>query len=432
MLGILRCLVAVALAAAALSAATAPARAAETITVSGTVLDRGGDPVAGAEIWDGARNGFLTLDGAFFGYCADADERGDDEPLAITDAAGHFSFSCAFPVPDPDGNNGYLNVYATDPARQAVNAQKSFFDPGEFAGVGLRLGLPVTESVSVRGVVLDPEGTPLPGAEIWDLYDGKGDNGLCAEVGRIDVPRAVSAADGSFHFRCVSSEYVRLVATMPGRDFVPQTGAHWFTGDNVGATFRFFRERGAVTGRVLDLSGAPVPGLDLHLFGDCYVYCDETTTDAAGRYRFDDLVPWTGYRIEYSRADLDDYEFTATEGTLTVPDRRMNDRAPSGAFTWSRNAGKLVVGGFATDDVGVAKVRVAVRNLSTRQWLRAGGGWGDFDLLAAEAADPGSGRTKWRFKRTLPPGRYGVSLVAVDTAGQRNPEPRPWRVVTVR
>lgn len=432
LLQLVRCASAVAIAATMLTVVATPARAAETITVSGTVLDRRGDPVAGAEIWDGARNGFLTLDGAFYSYCADAGERGDDEPLATTDPAGYFAFSCAFPAPDADGNYGYLNVYATDPAGRFVNAQESFDDPGTYANVVLRLGLRVTESVSARGVVLDPEGVPLAGAQIWDWYDGKGDRGLCAAVGRIDVPRAVSAADGTFEFECRSSDAVRLVATMPGRDFVPQAGAHWFTGDNVGATFRFFRERGVATGRVLDVSGTPVPGLDVFLFGDCYVYCGETTTDAAGRYRFDALVPWTRYRIEYSSADLDDYDFMATEGTLTVPDRRMDDRAPAGAFTWSRNAGRLVVGGFAEDDVGIAKVRVAVRNLGSGKWLRTGGGWGAFDLLAAEVVDPGARRTDWRFKRNLPPGRYGVSLVAVDTIGQRNPQPRPWDVVKVR
>ena len=143
-------------------------------------------------------------------------------------------------------------------------------------------------------------------------------------------------------------------------------------------------------------------------------------------------MPWTDYRIEFSSADLDDYEFTAIDGTLTVPDRRMKDRVPSAAFTWSRNAGRLVVGGFAQDDVGVAKVRVAVRDLASGKWLRPDGRWGAFGLLAAEARDPGERRTDWKFKRSLQPGRYGVSLVAVDSSGQRNPSPRPWRVVGVK
>lgn len=418
MLRFFRCAVAIATATATLSLAAAPADAADTITVSGIVLDPAGNPVAGAEIWDGYRIPYLTGDDAFDGYCADAGARA--EPLATTDAAGEFAFTCSSDAV----------FYAVDPAGRYANSIGERSDSGTH--VVLRLRPDWGRPLSVRGTVLDPDGAPLPGAEIWDLEDPKTVEGMCVPMGRVDVPRAVSGADGTFVVECHAADYVQLVATMSGRDFNPQTGAQWFTGENDGATLRFFRKRGAVTGRVLDPAGAPLRGVFVILFGNCYVSCAEMTTDAAGRYRFDGLVPWTRYRIEFANTDLDDHEFMATEGTLTVPDRRMDDQVPSAAFTWSRNAGRLVVGGFAKDDVGIAKVRVAVRNLASGKWLRARGRWGAFDLLAADVTEPGARRTDWRFKRRLAPGRYGVSLVAVDTALQRDPSPRPWRVVTVR
>ena len=186
---------------------------------------------------------------------------------------------------------------------------------------------------------------------------------------------------------------------MPGRDFNPQTGAQWFSGENDGATFRFFRKPGVATGRVLDLSGTPVPGLDLYLFGNCYVYCGETTTDAAGRYRFDGLVPWTRYRLEFSNVDPDEHEFIATEGTLIRPRPRMNDAAAVGRLHLVAKRRQARRRRLAKDDIGVAKIRVAVRDLGTGNGCEPAGGWGAYRLVAASATDPGARRTDWRFKR---------------------------------
>ena len=92
-----------------------------------------------------------------------------------------------------------------------------------------------------------------------------------------------------------------------------------------------------------------------------------------------------------------------------------------------------MVRGVAQDDHGIAGARVAIQDADTGKWLRAGGGWGAYQQLAAEVDSPGSRYTTWTFRRTtFAPGEYGVSMIAVDTAGQHNPTPRPWRVLTVQ
>ena len=152
LLGVARCLVAVVLAAAALSATPAPPRAhaAAAVTVSGTVLDPAGNPVAGAEIWDGYRNGFLFGDDAADGYCAGRDDRAGLEPLAVTDSLGHFTFTC--------GSDFY--AYAVDPAAGYANSYGQFVHDDGPSNLVLELRPLPPETVTVRGGVLDPDGLP--------------------------------------------------------------------------------------------------------------------------------------------------------------------------------------------------------------------------------------------------------------------------------
>ena len=86
--------------------------------------------------------------------------------------------------------------------------------------------------------------------------------------------------------------------------------------------------------------------------------------------------------------------------------------------------------GTASDDVRLAGVRYAVRDETSKQWLQAAGGWGGYHQLSASVASSTSASTTWSLSRSLLPGRYGISVLGIDGAGNVTAN-RPWRVVTV-
>ena len=93
----------------------------------------------------------------------------------------------------------------------------------------------------------------------------------------------------------------------------------------------------------------------------------------------------------------------------------------------------VAVFGAAADDIGVAAVRVAIRNLDTDEWLRSDGAWGDRELLPAALTGSGPASAAWRFDFTPPAaGRYAVEAEAEDAAGNRAPSlaPRVFEVTS--
>ncbi len=125
MLGTVRFALAALFAVTTLSIAAGPAQADETITVSGTVVDPAGNPVAGAEIWDGAFRRQTFGENDPFAFCADrAPTTGT--PLAVSGADGSFTFSCV--------SDGYVIVYAVAPDGAYANAGGSYVGPGPHAG----------------------------------------------------------------------------------------------------------------------------------------------------------------------------------------------------------------------------------------------------------------------------------------------------------
>lgn len=187
-----------------------------------------------------------------------------------------------------------------------------------------------------------------------------------------------------------------------------------------------------VLGVVTDHNGEPVSGARVW-FSSSY----DARTDDAGRYSVtvgpgehdvrvwlpDDVVP----------ASVAVGSVSVTSGETKVYDIRLPDtnQRPKGRFTWARSAGRLVVGGSASDDASVLQVRVAVRNQATGQWLHRDQTWGRYAVLPAVMTNPGASATSWKLKRFLRPGRYGVSLEVVDDERLANATPRPWRTIVV-
>lgn len=143
--------------------------------------------------------------------------------------------------------------------------------------------------------------------------------------------------------------------------------------------------------------------------------------DASGRI----LVADT-YRDRIQR--YQPYTAVSTPDT-TPPDSSVT--APTKAQVFA-NAPITIVG-TATDNSSVAAVRVAIKNTVTGLWWRGGNTWGAFLLTDAVVANPGSTSTSWSLSWTPPPGggSFGVQSEAQDTAGNREPPPKPWVTFTV-
>ncbi len=106
--------------------------------------------------------------------------------------------------------------------------------------------------------------------------------------------------------------------------------------------------------------------------------------------------------------------------------------APTGTYTFVGGArGAIKLEGNASDQRGVRNVAVAIRSSATGQWLQPDGTWGAFRRLYTVVAAKGAATTGWKTRRVVPPGTYGVTLVVIDTSGNVNVKPRPWRRVTV-
>ena len=87
-------------------------------------------------------------------------------------------------------------------------------------------------------------------------------------------------------------------------------------------------------------------------------------------------------------------------------------------------AGGVTVAGSAADDVGVKAVKVAVRNDSNGQWLRADGSWGSYQALDAVLSASGAASTGWSFNWSIPgAGSYTATATAFDTSGNADATP---------
>lgn len=77
----------------------------------------------------------------------------------------------------------------------------------------------------------------------------------------------------------------------------------------------------------------------------------------------------------------------------------------------------LTVEGWATDDTGVSRVRLAVQDPASKLWWR-GTGWGTFGWLEASVVGAGSPSASWSWTWTAAPaGRYTLFVEAIDNAG---------------
>ena len=142
-------------------------------------------------------------------------------------------------------------------------------------------------------------------------------------------------------------------------------------------------------------------------------------------------VPANGsYAIE-ARADDAAGNFTATPlvsftVTSSAPDTQAPNpttNVPSNNQTFS--PGLIIMGGNATDNVGVTRVRAAVKNKTTNQWWN-GTSWQSTFAWAGDAnlGSPGSASTSWTFSfNATSAASYALQVRADDAAGNFTTNP---------
>lgn len=157
----------------------------------------------------------------------------------------------------------------------------------------------------LRGLIRDAENHPVPGAEVIlvGITDGERTMYSCAMPGPVE-PRVTTDTGGRFalHHADPAKTYTVWVSA-------PAFARANFPGLKTSASNELLlRPAVMVTGRVLATDGSPVGGLNVHLIQNdrsimddhgkvIFVNPYETTTDAAGRFRFDRVVSRERYDL---------------------------------------------------------------------------------------------------------------------------------------
>ncbi len=119
---------------------------------------------------------------------------------------------------------------------------------------------------------------------------------------------------------------------------------------------------------------------------------------------------------------------SANQGRLSVNAQIPGDSPPDTTLDVTGTVSglqslALALTGTANDDLGVASVKLALRDNNTNRYLQEDGTLGaSFATLPTTLASPGATNTTWTFARTLPTeGDWRVTAYAYDTAGQQDP-----------
>lgn len=184
--------------------------------------------------------------------------------------------------------------------------------------------------------------------------------------------------------------------------------------------------RDEATGAWLDHDGFARPAGPLET-----LVVEQDTRAASATWHVDVDLHDGDYRVEAAAVDLAGNR-SVTSTTFSVVGGRPRDLAAPEVTVASPVGGTEVPAGMvrlrgeATDDVRVAAVTVALRDVDTRRWLRDDGSFGAFSRLEAVVVpdDAGGGGVGWSLDVDLPEGDYGFNVEAIDTAGRVSR--KPW------
>lgn len=119
---------------------------------------------------------------------------------------------------------------------------------------------------------------------------------------------------------------------------------------------------------------------------------------------------------------------SSNQGRLTVNAQIPGDNPPNGLLdvTGTITGGQVLslnLTGTATDDHGVAQVKVAIQERNSSRYLQPNGSLSAaFNTINATLGNPGGTTTNWQLPVDLPvQGDWAVTAYAVDSAGQQDP-----------
>ena len=256
----------------------------------------------------------------------------------------------------------------------------------------------ITGSLPVRGRVLDPDGKPIAGAEIFARPCDETETGLLAarQQGRV----AVTDSDGRFHFNLDKSasdfasegapgwHLAQIAATAAG--FAPS----WIEARDVAntgeATFHLKRDDLPIRGRV-DAQGRPVAGVSVRvrIIGVVKDNVDPDALLASGTMSEDQVASWYGFRL------------------LGPPGEQIPPSLwPAGWNTWT------------TDEKGQFEITGVGRDRIARLSLHGGGvADGTIDVLVRTTKTPRNPKPRpCIIGLTVPPGHGFITAVAAVSA----------------
>jgi RNA polymerase sigma factor (sigma-70 family) len=147
--------------------------------------------------------------------------------------------------------------------------------------------------VAIRGRVLDPEGTPIPGAKLYVGYSPRPSSGIPSRPAITYSPRATSEADGRFHFTFARSELdaklldiSRPAVVAVASDYGPDWAVIGDFAEGVELSLILVRDV-PVNGRILDQNRKPVAGAKIRVDSVLSAPEEEVT-----RYLKGDLNSW--------------------------------------------------------------------------------------------------------------------------------------------
>jgi PKD repeat protein len=118
---------------------------------------------------------------------------------------------------------------------------------------------------------------------------------------------------------------------------------------------------------------------------------------------------------------------STNQGRLTINAQVAGDNFPNGLLSFTGTDSSIEVlhldlAGTATDDIGVASVRVALEDQDTGRYVQPNGTMAAaFATIPATLASPNATSTSWTLSVALPTkGEFAVTAFAVDTAGQQD------------
>jgi hypothetical protein len=205
----------------------------------------------------------------------------------------------------------------------------------------------LSRGVTVRGLLIAEDETPVAGAEVW----------IGSQQGAFDAPTAVSDDDGRFALECVQPGQHQAGATRDG--FAPaqtsfEVPEHGLPEDLV---LQFPSAR-VVRGLVLDVNGQPLSGISIAAQQNFDYVGGQSRTDAAGEFELRDL-PQGRIQIE---------AFARGFVRIQVPVASTEDHAEITVDSAGRLSGRAIDArtGEALTTFTVRFVHTSDRNLTPR------------------------------------------------------------------